>query len=98
MDFKIPKQLYLGAQKINVNKVKQITGEEKNILGFAFYSEGKIELKDDPDCSNDYKEYIFFHELTHHILNQMQEEKLRQDEKFISRFAILLHQAIRTMR
>lgn len=98
MDFKIPKQLYLGAQKITVKKVKQITGEGNDFVGFTFYPQCRIEIKDDDECSDEYKEYVFFHELTHHILNQMQEEKLRQDEKFVSRFGILLHQAIKTMK
>ncbi len=98
MDFKIPKQLYLGAQKIVIENVDRITDGEKDFIGFAFYTEGKIEIKKDKSCSKDYKDYLFFHELVHHILYQIQEEKLSQDEKFISRFAILLHQAIITMR
>ena len=97
MKFSIPKKFKLGAITIAVNKVKKITDQTIDCDGMAFYDKSLIELKDNEESSNDYKEYVFFHELVHHIFNVIEEDSLRIDEKIVSRFAIFLHQAIRTM-
>jgi hypothetical protein len=40
----------------------------------------------------------FWHELTHAILHDMGENRLNNNEKFVSAFADRLHQAIKTAR
>jgi len=97
IQLKIPSKFQLGGSTITVEKVKQVTGESSGYDGMAFYARGKIELKEDETCSNDYNEYMFFHELVHHIFNAMGEKELKNDEKIVSQFATFLHQAIKTM-
>jgi len=97
MIFIIPKSLQLGGMTITVDKVKQITGEGLECDGMAFYARSKIELKEDETFSSDYKEWVFFHELVHHIFGAMDESELRKNEKIVSQFATFLHQAIKTM-
>ena len=97
MHFNIPKKFQLGGITINVNKVEKITDQTNECDGMAFYAKSLIEIRDDKDFSNDYKEYVFFHELVHHIFGSMEENDLRKDEKIVSQFATFLHQAIRTM-
>lgn len=97
MNFKIPKKFQLGGITINVEKVKQISGEGNNVDGKALYANSKIELKEDKEYSNEYKEFVFFHELVHHIFNSLEEYELRKNEKIVSQFATFLHQAIKTM-
>jgi predicted SprT family Zn-dependent metalloprotease len=97
MKFVIPSKFQLGGTTINVLKVKQITNQSKECDGMAFYAESKIELDDDEKSSDDYKEYVFFHELVHHIFYQMAEDSMRKNEKITAQFATFLHQAIKTM-
>jgi len=97
MIFSIPSKLQLGGQTIVVEKVKQITGEGTECDGMAFYCKNKIELKQDDGYSADYKEWVFFHELVHHIFNAMAEDDMRKNEKIVNQFATFLQQAIRTM-
>jgi len=97
IQLKIPSKFQLGGSTITVDKVKQITGEGLECDGMAFYCKSKIELKEDETFSNDYKEWVFFHELVHHIFGAMDETELRKNEKIVSQFATFLHQAIKTM-
>jgi hypothetical protein len=94
----IPASFQLGGSKIIVKKVAQITGEGTECDGMAFYCESKIELKEDEKFSEDYKEWVFYHELVHHIFNAMCEDDLRKNEKLVSQFATFLSQAMRTMK
>jgi len=93
--FTIPKTFNLGGQKITVKTVKQI-GNYNTCDGMATYNKQLIELLSTNE--GDYKEFVFFHELVHHILNQCGEDKLRVNEKFVNQFATFLHQAIKTMK
>lgn len=97
MKFNIPSKFNLGGSVINIEKVKQITGMGDDCDGMAFYAKSKIELKEDATFSDDYKEYVFFHELVHHIFSAMEENDLRKNEKIVSQFATFLHQSIKTM-
>jgi len=93
--FIIPKTLCLGGQKISI-KESGLIGNDTSCDGMAIYQDQLIEIS--KNIKGDYKEFVFFHELTHHILNQMGEVKLRSDEKFVNQFAAFLHQAIKTMK
>lgn len=42
------------------------------------------------------KEQVFFHELTHAVLEAMGKEEMNRDEEFVDGFAVLLHQALKS--
>ena len=97
MKFRIPSKLQLGATTINVVKVDKCSDTTTDTDGQAFYGKSLIELKKDDTFSDDYKEWVFFHELVHHIFNSMEELELRKNEKLVGQFATFMQQAIRTM-
>jgi len=94
MNFRIPSNFMLGGRKITVKHADVIDGD-LTIDGQAIYSAQEIVLQN--GHKKEYIEFVFFHELTHHILDQMGERKLRGDERFINLFSTFLHQAIKTM-
>lgn len=97
MDFKIPAKFQLGGSTITVDMVKQVTGEGSAVDGMAIYAKRKIELRQDTDVPVEYTEFVFFHELLHHIFDAMGENKMRENEKLVNQMALLLHQSIKTM-
>lgn len=97
MKFQIPSKLQLGVITINVIKVEKCIDSTSDTDGQAHYAKSLIEVKDDKTYSDDYKEWVFFHELVHHIFNSMEELELRKNEKLVGQFATFLQQAIRTM-
>lgn len=94
MNFKIPKKLSLGGREIEV-KLVDVISKDLSIDGQARYAEQDILLQ--KGNKKEYTDFVFFHELTHHILDQMGERKLRGDERFVNLFATFLHQAVKTM-
>ena len=90
---RIPKSFMLGGQKITVEEKKIIDGNP-DVDGMAIYNQQKIQLL--TGTKGDYREFVFTHELVHHILNQMGEIKLRKNERFVNLFATFLHQATKT--
>jgi hypothetical protein len=97
MKFDIPKKLQLGGININIEHVDKCFESGKETDGQALYAQSKIELLKSKEFSDDYKEWVFWHELIHHIFNAMAEDELRKNEKIISQIATFLQQAIRTM-
>jgi Zn-dependent peptidase ImmA (M78 family) len=95
MLFEIPKKLTLGAQTIDVKLVDLVSGTT-GLDGEARYSNQSIEIR--KGMKKEYSEFVFFHELVHHILSQTGDDALRTDEKFVNRFSTFLHQAIKTMK
>ena len=95
MEFKIPKKFTLAGQDIKIC-FTDIIKEEPGTDGLACYNENAIYLT--KRNSGGYQNWVFFHELTHHILNQMGEAELRSNEKFVDVFSTFLYQAIKTMR
>lgn len=96
MTFKIPKSFQLGGQVIKVRTVDKMPDGNPTIDGLACYSEQEVLLN--KRNQGEYAEYVFFHELVHHIYNQMGDDSSRSDEKNVSQFATFLHQAIKSMR
>lgn len=94
MEFQIPKTFELGGQTISI-EFKDMIANTPGMDGQASYGEQLIELKN--GMKPEYTQFVFFHELVHHILSQMGEDKLRGTEKFVNEFATFLHQAIKTM-
>lgn len=97
MNFSIPGKFYLGGSKIDVVFVEQVSGEGKDIDGMAMYSKSRIEIKNDKEYSDSYKEWVFFHELIHHVFNSIGEDEMKHNEKLVDQVALLLHQAFTTM-
>ena len=98
MEFCIPISFELGGSTIHVEKVKQCFESDISVDGYAIYSQSKIQIKEDKNYSHDYKQYIFFHELIHHLFNASSDDELRKNEKLVSELATFLHQAIKTMK
>lgn len=97
MTFQIPSKFKLGGSTIDVAFVDQITGEGSDVDGMAMYARRRIEIKNDSGSTQEYKEWVFFHELVHHVFNALGENELKSNEKIVDQVALLLHQAIVTM-
>jgi hypothetical protein len=95
----IPKKITVGTKTYSIIKVKHPT---RGALGVIDYQHaiifmasldkrgeklGKAEMAD-----------TFWHELTHAILNDMGEFDLNMDERFVTRFANRLSQAVDTAK
>ena len=93
----IPSKFQLGGTTITVEYVDKCSESSSDTDGQALYTKSKIELKKSDECSQDYKEFVFYHELVHHIFYAMSEDDLRKNESIVNRFATLLQQFINTM-
>lgn len=92
---RIPKTFMLGGQTITV-ETKDKIDNNPDIDGQAMYSAGKILILS--KLKGDYRDFVFIHELIHHILNSMNEDKLKKNEKFVDLFATFLHQYMKTAK
>lgn len=95
----IPKKFKLMGYEINVKFVEDLATEHESV-GAAVYRQNEIRLQPSINGnprSEDLIEHNFLHELTRFILYMMEEDKLRDNEKFVSVFSGLLHQALDTM-
>ena len=92
---RIPKTFMLGGQTITV-ETKDKIDNNPDIDGQAMYSAGKIQILS--KLKGDYRDFVFTHELIHHVLNSMNEDKLKKNEKFVNLFATFLHQYMKTAR
>ena len=95
----IPKKFRLMGHEINVKFVEDLTNEHESV-GAAVYRRDEIRLQ--PSINGNLRSenliaHNFLHELVHFILYMMEEDKLRDDEKFVGVFSGLLHQALDTM-
>lgn len=95
----IPKRFKLMGQVITVHDAPRMDFDE-NASGMAHYRTMRIRLQthcmEHPLLDSD-REKIFLHEVIHHILNVMEEDKLNNNEKFVNMFAGFLHQVLTTM-
>lgn len=92
---KIPKKINLLNKEIKIEIDKSLVSKD-NHLGWADYSKNIIKL----DGSKEWEGHIeetFLHELTHWILYSMEDE-LHKNEKFVSLFSCLLHQAFKSAK
>lgn len=92
----IPHSFTLAGLTIDIVKSDTLI-KEKGIIGQANYSEQKIYI-DASHSPDDSIEQAFYHELTHFILFVMNEDKLRNNEKFVDVFSHLLYQALKTKK
>jgi hypothetical protein len=90
----IPSSFWLGGLKIDVSYDENLH-KNRRIVGEARYPSQSIVL-DSVILSKQLMEQNFFHELTHWILYVMNEDDLRNNEKFVDVFAYFMHQALVT--
>ena|ERR1035437_7264784 len=89
----IPNKFKLLGETITVKWSDDIL--KLRVYGTAQYEINEIIIQS-KDMPEDKKEHTFYHELIHHILTIMGENKLNNNEKFVDMFSGLLHQAIKT--
>ncbi len=87
----IPDSFWLGGLQIDVSYDENLYKNRK-IVGEARYPSQSIFL-DSVVLNKQSTEQSFYHELTHWILYMMNEDDLRNNEKFVDVFATFLHQA-----
>jgi hypothetical protein len=93
-ELNIPRQIELGGIVVTV-ELDATLHKYKGMIGEARYSEQKIVI--DPNVAAvDTTEQAYWHELIHWILFIMNEDELRNNEKFIDIFAHLLYQAVKS--
>jgi hypothetical protein len=99
---KIPKQVTVGKKKIKVIKNKNLRVHGSPCRGCYDYAQQLIVIAEGNPSgtrkySNSQKSNTFWHELTHAILGDM-DSGLAYNERFVSRFADRLDQAIKTAK
>lgn len=101
MKIPIPKRLRIGNKDYSIEVVEAML--DKRLAGEVNYHERLIQVGMrngrtgrlfDPSFVQD----TFWHELVHAILDDMDEDTLNRDEKFVTEFASRLARAIRTAR
>jgi len=90
----IPKQFTIFGQTIKVTEVDVIDSADS--CGEYLHSSNEIRLK--KDLLDDIKEQTFIHEVTHCILTNLSYFTLNENEKFVDRFAMGLHQILKTQK
>jgi hypothetical protein len=98
MKFKIPEKLELTGKLFRVVFADNLLVSD--ILGRTDFVEREICLHKGTEGRHVPAQEIentFWHEITHCILNDMGEDELNGNEKFVTMFSNLLHQAIKTM-
>ena len=93
---KIPSKYEVGGQEIEVRHVERC---DDNVFGNCFVGAGYIKIADivnkDDKQSDSSKINTFYHELTHSILDTMNEKELSNNEKFVCCFAGFLTGAMK---
>ncbi len=90
----IPRQIELAGIVITVEFDPTLL-QKKGMIGEARYAEQKIFI-DPTVAGRDTTEEAYFHELVHFILFIMNEDGLRNNEKYVDIFAHFLYQAVKS--
>jgi len=97
MKFKIPNRYELGGQSIIVKMVDKCKAKGVKAHGSWNYRKNIIEVERPIKISKEFSDQIFFHEMTHCILDHIAEDALSNNEDFVNRFSAALFQIIKTM-
>jgi len=94
----IPKKVKIGESEYSVKRTRFVGG--KNWSGFINYHDRKIKIK--PGYSEREEEDVFFHEIAHGILKEMefnhpQINKFRGDEQFIQELGLLIRKTFKSL-
>ena len=90
----IPSQIELGGIVVTV-ELDTTLHQRKGMIGEARYAEQKI-IIDPTVAAPETTEQAYFHELCHWILFVMNENELRNNERYVDMFAHLLYQAFKS--
>ncbi len=89
----IPKNIVIGGRKYNIKQKRIIDWRNKSVVGqISYYSKNmKIQKMDD----GKYKEDIFFHEIAHGVLKELEFNfpkisKFRNNEEFVQELGLTL--------
>ena len=96
----VPKSFFIFGHEFSIVFQDELIQEEEAV---GTYRHGKhlITIQNNKKGATILKsrqEQTFFHELTHCILDQMGEEKLYHNEKFVDLFSQCLHQILKTAK
>jgi hypothetical protein len=98
---KLPKEVTVGKTRYRVTSPVEIICSKDSCRGIVDYDLQLIQVAK----QNAYGSYTtaerdetFWHELTHAILDDMGEDKLNRNEKFVTAFSQRLDKAIRTAK
>jgi len=97
---KIPKEFKLMGETIKVRFVSDLNYKD-DFEGVSKYRDSEILIQESTNTwprTQEQIEQTFLHELTHYILEKLNERELRDNEKFVNTFAGLLHQALTTQK
>jgi hypothetical protein len=97
----LPKKLKVGDKWYSVEVVEAM--REKGLMGKVYYPDQKIKIglasnRTGTKFKLDHVQDTFWHEVVHAILEDMGRDALNRDEKFVTQFANLLTQAIKTAK
>jgi hypothetical protein len=99
---KIPKQVTVGKTKIKIDQPVSLMVRGTPCHGCFDRADNSIDVAKQDVRGNKYgkdeRSETFWHELTHAILHDMDEDRLNRDERFVTRFANRLAKAIETAR
>jgi len=94
-----PKRFSLGALDFNIKSEHGLL-QKDDVVGRINFRTQKITInkfKKD-EATQEYIDGIFFHELAHGILREMEEHDLTNNEKFVDRLGGLIHEYVKTAR
>ena len=89
---KIPASVELAGLTVKT-VIDNTLSTQRSIIGECIYSQQVI-LLDDKCVPKEQTEQAYIHELIHYILYVMNEEELKNNEKFVDMFAHLLYQSL----
>jgi len=97
----IPKTIRVGSKRYSIEVVETML--RQRIMGSIDYEKQTIKVGRKSNLTGraytqSMMSETFWHELTHAILNDMGEDSLNKDEKFVTGFAHRLTKAIRSAR
>lgn len=98
---RIPKEIAIGGLKFKILFDNELT-DNKEVFGEINHHTHIILLtnqtKKGGKLTDEFIEQTLLHELTHAILEIMQERELNDNEKFINTFSTFLHQVITQLK
>lgn len=97
----IPRAFTLFGQKYTIDQHSEIIDKNPDVDGQITYGTNQISIRTINDrrewLSEDYKQMVFWHEVIHAILHNIQEDELNSNEKFVSLMGNSLHQVVKSM-
>lgn len=90
---KIPESVKIGGLTYKIVHTDRPNKGDIEVEGEIYYDAGEIDIRINGQASNDFKEYVFLHEIVHGIFYSMGLDQ--SDEDKVDRFAKGLHAFIK---